>query len=183
MRKGTRHKRRTSCWRSIGESLEIPTFYRDLLTGIATRGTERRLQISTKMQARRRAIGTATERENEQCQMFVSIFSDAPAHVKEKISSPRSSENNAEQGGMEPSNDRQLAPGNDGRACRSLLIPRKTEMRRASREDPSRPAVPVEEAVPGDERRRDRVVHAIERQRPHRRERQRQDALIAGRDV
>src|ERR1700720_1157137 len=127
MRKGTRHKRRTSCWRSIGESLEIPTFYRDLLTGIATRGTERRLQISTKMQARRRAIGTATERENEQCQMFVSIFSDAPAHVKEKISSPRSSENNAEQGGMEPSNERQLAPGNDGRACRSLLIPRKTE--------------------------------------------------------
>src|ERR1700738_2528173 len=56
-----------------GQIDEIPQFYRDLLTGMATLGRERRLQISTKMQARRRAIGAAAERESEQCQKFVSI--------------------------------------------------------------------------------------------------------------
>src|ERR1700730_8739116 len=76
-----------------------------------------------------------------------------------------------------------ITRGNNGNSivdrCRSLLIPRKTRMR--TRQDASRHAMPVEEAVPGDERRHDRVVEGVERQRPGPRERQGQCALIARR--
>jgi hypothetical protein len=96
------------------------------------------------MQARRRPPGRRREREGEECQSFVIIYSTRPARERKKYQGPEQGQSNAEQGGMKANSAQE-------RRRRLQIVADSTESPKCGAwRQTSREAVAVEKAVPGD---------------------------------